>query len=392
MNAAQLRLTASLFFLLLGLGLSFTQQTLLSTLSFIVASLMLMSELVFSGISLSSSQLKTDQLERDKKAGEIPPVVAELIALTEAEFVLAGDELDKMSGILAHASSNLNGDFTSIQGNSDSQKDIVQELVVKLANLIEEEHGLSGKTQDYSMQSQQIFQRMFDSISGIKSSCESLEAEFTGVSEEINHIHQTLSDLNSITEQTNLLALNAAIEAARAGDVGRGFAVVADEVRALSQRSQSFNSQIAEQVNNIRNSVNGVSSQINELSQVDLSENIQDRELITEMWTKVQSIVGQANHDSAEINKIAEQISQHINSGVMSLQFEDLAQQLMAHLKARLAILNGFTSQAKALVSDNSNDNVEALSQLVSENTEKLQSLHSSVKQKSVEQGEVDLF
>jgi methyl-accepting chemotaxis protein len=308
-------------------------------------------------------------------------LISQLIAMAETEFILAKHELDEISGILSHAGKNLAGDYTGPQGESINQKALVEELISKLAMLVHDEHEISNKTNDYSQKSHDIYQRMLNSIETIKSSCESLEKEFVGVSEEMSLIHNTLNDLNSITDQTNLLALNAAIEAARAGDVGRGFAVVADEVRALSKRSQTFNLEIANQVNKIRTSVDGVSHKIHDLSQLDLTGSIKDREVIDDMWTGMQGIIMQASKDSEAINTIAESIGQQVQSNLVSNQFEEMAQQLMSHLKNRLTILKSFTQQAKGMVDKGLNeDRVSQLDELVNSQITALERLHNTVK------------
>ncbi|MCW9016711.1 MAG: methyl-accepting chemotaxis protein, partial [Kangiellaceae bacterium] len=326
----------------------------------VFASIMLAIITLLGIYTIASSSEDADPLtqnpESSKSNSAKTEILSQIISMAEAEFILANDELEKITDLLSHAGESLAGNFTGLHGESVNQKEMVEELVNKLAELVHDEQDISNKTSDYSKKSHEIYQRMLNSVDTIKTSCNALENEFVSVSEQMNSIHKTLDDLNSITEQTNLLALNAAIEAARAGDVGRGFAVVADEVRALSQRSQTFNSEIADQINSIKNAVNGVSSKIHELSDIDLSKSLEDREEIDRMWSSMHEIVEQASTDSEDINRIAESIGQHIQSGVMSLQFEDMAQQLMNHLKNRLRILKSFTQQAKEMVEEGLDD------------------------------------
>ncbi len=82
-----------------------------------------------------------------------------------------------------------------------------------------------------------------------------------GIAHTINTI---LIKVKNISDQTKMLGLNAAIEAARVGESGRGFAVVADEVRKLSEESKDTVADIKKFVDQISDTLKGLSSDAKE--------------------------------------------------------------------------------------------------------------------------------
>lgn len=71
-------------------------------------------------------------------------------------------------------------------------------------------------------------------------------------SQAVQRINELTDDIKNISSQTNLLALNASIEAARAGEAGRGFAVVATEIGTLATETL----QTVDNINTIVDEVN----------------------------------------------------------------------------------------------------------------------------------------
>ena len=94
-----------------------------------------------------------------------------------------------------------------------------------------------------------------------------LEAEeaarrIQGLAVVASQIDDVVSMINAIARQTNMLAMNATIEAARAGVAGQGFAVVAKEVKNLATQTAQATSEIAQQVADVQQGVEGAVTSI----------------------------------------------------------------------------------------------------------------------------------
>lgn len=90
-----------------------------------------------------------------------------------------------------------------------------------------------------------------DTLNQINDSSIKIEEAVSEVAEQAKKINEMLESIKEIAKKTNLLALNASIEAARAGELGRGFAVVADEVHALSQKTDAYAREINDVVHTL---------------------------------------------------------------------------------------------------------------------------------------------
>lgn len=105
-------------------------------------------------------------------------------------------------------------------------------------------------------------------------------------------IVQIVTVIDDIAFQTNLLALNAGVEAARAGQAGKGFAVVAAEVHGLAQHSGNAAAQIRKLIEDSSQHVEG------------------GVRLVEQAGTALRSISGQVNSISELVSDIAKGAAQ----------------------------------------------------------------------------------
>ncbi len=167
-------------------------------------------------------------------------------------------------------------------------------------------------------------------------------------SQAVQRINELTDDIKNISSQTNLLALNASIEAARAGDAGRGFAVVATEIGTLAtetlQTVDNINTIVDEVNRAVANMTECITAMMQFLETTVLADYAVFREsgsqyrmdadtfitvmgqvkgavealdsYITRIAAAVEDIDETVGQASANVNTIAEQSSQTVNTTV----------------------------------------------------------------------------
>jgi len=189
-----------------------------------------------------------------------------------------------------------------------------------------------------------------DSLRQAHQRLDEVTAAFHTASKRKNELLATISHLNDYTSelqgmskhvqdiasQTNLLALNAAIEAARAGEYGRGFSVVADEVRKLSSLSAETGQRMVEKVSEINGAIRTTVTAAAELSSSEESNLRYLDEVAGAVMQGLSSNLEELTLTTRQLQQDARTTQADIQEIIVSLQFQDRADQMLDHLQLDL--------------------------------------------------------
>ncbi|ANB03076.1 chemotaxis protein [Ectothiorhodospira sp. BSL-9] len=212
----------------------------------------------------------------------------------------------------------------------------------------------------------------------------------------MNEIFGLLDSAKHIAGQTNLLALNAAIEAARAGEAGRGFAVVAQEVRKLSRDSDKFNEQIRAQVEQANRLFGDAREVVGRMASQDLNTSITAKGSMDEMMEQLQKLNQSLSEGLDHMSGVAERVQQNVDAAVRLLQFEDIAGQVLDRAHTRIDFMERFVSELRQLPMVEPQRSQQQLEQargrLKALREELRDAAHRPVHQKSMDEGDIELF
>ena len=298
----------------------------------------------------------------------------------------------QVQNILSDAIEKLIASFTKLENLTDEQKTLALGLI---QGSHQENASDTVSFKHLFKEIEDVMKRLLDATIENNTQTSDLMISMDATQEQFRKVLGMLGEVRKIADQTNLLAINAAVEAARAGNAGKGFAVVAEEVRNLSIRSNRFSEQIDVSVQQISKAFEGVSGSIKTLAQRSDQLVEEERDHIGHAMGQARDFNGAVEQNAREISQRAEAVSQQVRQAVTSLQFQDMATQVIDTVSRRLGSLDGLMHDLKIKI-DQPAMTEKAAVQLENFFVESIDlvkaSHHNPVSQKSMDEGDIELF
>lgn len=303
-------------------------------------------------------------------------------------------ELSQLQTVMGDAINKLVNSFTNMEASTHQQNELVNQL------MSQHEDNVSGRASADTASINKFLAKTTATLTVFVENVvqtgqlgQELVRKMGEISSKVEKIQGVLSEIEAIASQTNLLALNAAIEAARAGEFGRGFAVVADEVRKLSLRSNDFSSEIRTDIMDVSQSVISAEAVMKTFSEKDMQFAMQSKQDVETMMGEVGKLNNAMTGVVNDLSVTSNLVKSEVHTAITSLQFQDMASQLVTHAGRRMEALRSILAGIKRIEEKKSVSKLEHIKTVIRETSELIEKTrHNPVKQVNVDAGDVELF
>lgn len=314
-----------------------------------------------------------------KKVEESPvcPALEELPASLQEQLARMGQDVDQAKNLISEAVAGLGASFRGLEHQTSAQADLVMALVGQVSAEDQEE---SVNARSFTRNMDSILNQFVEDIVRISQHGIASSHTLDDLVCQLRDTFSTLGEIEKIASQTNWLAINAAIEAERAGEAGLGFGVVASEVRRLALDSNRMSREVREHMEAARRAMNDVRSRVESMMAQDMTAALESKGQAEEMLGALTRFNDEVSTTLEELRGGAQRVHQDVAGAIRALQFEDIARQVLEHLKERLACLEDSARQWRE--SGSARSMVETLQS----------ELHKPAHQHGMDEGSIELF
>ncbi|OKL37510.1 methyl-accepting chemotaxis protein [Domibacillus mangrovi] len=236
---------------------------------------------------------------------------AEQVAASSEELTASAEESTKASEQISITIQEVASGADRQVKSTEESSDVIGNMVLSVQQIASNAQGLFVNAEAASqkaVEGNEAIQSTIEQMNSINRTVTQLSQVVKGLGERSQDIGKIIEMITNIASQTNLLALNAAIESARAGEHGRGFAVVADEVRNLAEQSAESARNISELIALIQDETQ-FAVQTMEQTTLEVTEGIGVVNKAGESFAQIRNSVDEVSLQIKEVSEVAEQLS-----------------------------------------------------------------------------------
>lgn len=244
--------------------------------------------------------------------------LADIVKLVSGKVDTANNNSTDISAVMEELSASMQEISTTVTGIKDSV-DNVDNNIKELSDASKGLYNYANEMKDRAeLLRENAVENRKNTGTVINEIVESLQKAIED-SKSVDKVNDLTDEILSISSQTNLLSLNASIEAARAGEAGRGFAVVADEISQLANSSreaasniQNINNMVVRAVRELIDNSDNMVKYINENVLPDYDNFVETGRQYSQDAVHVNEIVTRFNNMSDELRQLMDNITNSV--------------------------------------------------------------------------------
>jgi methyl-accepting chemotaxis protein len=254
------------------------------------------------------------------------------------EIAKASSQLQQVRGVLADAVVKITTSFATLRKESDAQREMMDSLMSTMTSKSQViEGGRHLSVQAFARETGAILHKFTDTLAAVSEESVRTVQRIDEMAGQFDAVFKLVEQVNDISHATFILAVNASIQAATAkGEHGHSFAVIASNVRDLSKKTQQFNNEIGDQIEKARGTISDARKSMSQLASRDLTVALESQQRVEEMLADVTSFETFTKETLERANGAAIHIAAAASQAVTALQFEDIVEQILGNVQARI--------------------------------------------------------